>query len=194
MMKKSCLKSKTQIGSLIVGLSIAFLSASASAQLFSIDGSATQNQPLVPTNLVSQKARQDKIKARDAAKENVRIEPALQNANADLAGNAQEIRLALRDFKISKNLNGSITCDMKFYVYSTMKENISNISYRLKWPDLETPLSFDNVAPKKAQFRKYALLGKGCYNVDKIPNIIVNRCRIKGMSQQDCANAIHWVK
>ncbi|MBO4284910.1 MAG: hypothetical protein J5895_01590 [Alphaproteobacteria bacterium] len=193
-MEKSCLKSKIQIGSLAFGLSIAFLSASASAQLFSVDDSASQNQRLAPTNLVSQKARQDNIEARGEVKENVRIEPVKQSTRADLAGNMQEIRLALRDFKISKNLNGSITCDMKFYVYSTMKENISNISYRLKWPDMETPLSFDNVAPAKAQFRKYALLGKGCYNMDKIPNIIVNRCRIKGMSQQDCANAIRWVK
>ena len=30
--------------------------------------------------------------------------------------------------------------------------------------------------------------------MDRIPNIIVNRCRVKGLSQQDCAAKIRWLR
>ena len=104
-----------------------------------------------------------------------------------------KILMYMRNFKISRNINGTVNCDMRFYVMSNLSEKITNISYRLKWPEMETALSFDDVEPNKAVYYDYALLGKGCYNMDKAPNIIVNRCRVKGMSQQDCANAIEWL-
>lgn len=105
-----------------------------------------------------------------------------------------KIYLYSRDFKISRNMNGSVNCTMRFYVLSTAKEKITNLSYRLKWPGMETALSFDDVSPNKATFYDYSLLGNGCYTMDKAPNVIVNRCRIKGMSQRQCADAIQWIE
>lgn len=113
--------------------------------------------------------------------------------NEVVVQNTPRIMLYMRDFKISRNINGIPNCDMRFYVLSTLDEKITNISYRLKWPNIETALSFDNVKPNSAMYFDYSLLGNGCYNMDKAPNIIVNRCRVKGMSQQDCANAIEWL-
>lgn len=104
-----------------------------------------------------------------------------------------KIFLYSRDFKISRNMNGSINCTMRFFVLSTMKEKITNISYRLKWPEMETALSFDDVEPNIANYFDYSLLGNGCYSMDKVPNIIVNRCRVKGMSQKQCADTIQWL-
>lgn len=104
-----------------------------------------------------------------------------------------KILLYMRDFKISRDLNGTVNCDMRFYARSNLSEKITNISYRLKWPNIETALSFDNVAPNTAAYYDYSLLGNGCYNMDKAPNITVNRCRVRGMSQQDCANTIEWL-
>lgn len=103
------------------------------------------------------------------------------------------ILLYMRDFKISRDLKGMVNCDMRFYVLSNISEKITNISYRLKWPNIETALSFDDVAPNTAVYYDYSLLGNGCYGMDKAPNITVNRCRVKGMSQQDCAMAIQWL-
>lgn len=113
--------------------------------------------------------------------------------NKVVAINTPRIMLYMRDFKISRNINGIPNCNMRFYVLSTLDEKITNISYRLKWPNIETALSFDNVQPNSAMYFDYSLLGNGCYNMDKAPNIIVNRCRVKGISQQDCANAIEWL-
>lgn len=113
--------------------------------------------------------------------------------NEVVTQNNPRIMLYMRDFKISRNINGIPNCNMRFYVLSTLDEKITNISYRLKWPNIETALSFDNVKPNSAMYFDYSLLGNGCYNMDKAPNIVVNRCRVKGMSQQDCANAIEWL-
>ena len=105
-----------------------------------------------------------------------------------------KIQIYMRDFKVSQTLAGIASCSMKFYVTSTLATPITNISFRLKWPDLETPLSFNNLAPNEAGFRTQAFAGKLCYTLDRTPNIIVNRCRVKGMTQQDCAKHIEWVK
>lgn len=105
-----------------------------------------------------------------------------------------EIQLSMGNFSVSKGLNGILSCSMRFYVRSTVPERISNVSYRLKWPKMETPLSFDGVEAGTVLYRDYTLLGNGCYSMDVAPNIIVNRCRIKGMSQQECADLIRWVK
>lgn len=104
-----------------------------------------------------------------------------------------KIFLYYRDFKISRNLNGSVNCSMRFYVLSTLKEKVSNISYRLKWSEIETALAFDDVQPNIATYFDYSLLGNGCYSMDKAPNIIVNRCRVKGLTQRQCADAIEWL-
>ena len=120
------------------------------------------------------------------------IEP-VQEQNANGAQEPQ-IVLYMRDFKVFKTLTGIINCSAKFYVQSSVNEKISNISYRLKWPKMETPLSFDYIEPNTAVYKTYSLLGDGCYAMDKAPNVIVNRCRIKGVDAKTCAGYIRWVK
>lgn len=102
--------------------------------------------------------------------------------------------LYMRNFKISQNLDGKTNCSMRFFVRSSAPEKITNLSFRLKWPKIETALSFDDVMPNVATYFDYSLIGDGCYSMDSAPNIIVNRCRIKGMSQRQCADTIQWIK
>ena len=106
----------------------------------------------------------------------------------------EEIYMYMRNFKITRNLSNRVNCSMRFYLESKVKEKISNISYRLKWPKIETVLSFSNVSPEGTAYYDYTLLGNGCYEMDSAPNIIVNRCRIKGRTQEHCASLIKWRK
>ena len=92
------------------------------------------------------------------------------------------IMLYMKDFSIYRSPSGQTRCSAKFSVLPTLPVKLSNISYRLKWPKMETN-HFD-----------YGLLGDGCYNMDRQPNIIVNRCRAKGMTQRQCASKIRWIK
>lgn len=103
------------------------------------------------------------------------------------------IMLYMKNFRISKDIKGIPNCSMDFYILSSAKEKITAISYQLKWPDMKTVVSFDDVMPQTPTFHAYTLLGEGCRNMDQAPNIIVNRCRIKGMTSQECADAIQWM-
>lgn len=105
-----------------------------------------------------------------------------------------KILIYMRNFKISRTITGKTNCSMRFYVRSTASEKLTNLSFRLKWPKMETALAFDDVMPNVATYFDYSLIGDGCYSMDSAPNIIVNRCRIKGMSQRQCADAIQWMK
>lgn len=97
------------------------------------------------------------------------------------------------NFKINRSLSGGIGCDVKFAVMTNLDQRLSNLSIKLKWPGITTSLSFENVNPNIETYYNYALFGDGCYTMDKIPNIVVNRCRVKGMSQEACAAKIRWL-
>lgn len=85
-------------------------------------------------------------------------------------------------------------CNVRFNIMTTLDRKLNNLSVRLKWPKLETTLSFISVNPNEQTYLSYTLLGEGCYTMDKLPNIVVNRCRVKNMTQQDCASRIRWLK
>ena len=104
------------------------------------------------------------------------------------------IFLYYKDFKISQTMGGLVMCDVRFIVLHTLENKINNLSFRLKWPSMETSLSYNDVEPNTETYIDYTLVGDGCYSMDKIPNVIVNRCRAKGLSQSACANKIRWLK
>lgn len=97
------------------------------------------------------------------------------------------------NFRMTKNLSTGVGCNVRFTLLSNLDRKLSNLSVKLVWPDLTTSISFNNVDPNVKTYYDYALFGKGCYNMDKIPNIVVNRCRAKGMSQEQCSKRIRWL-
>lgn len=103
------------------------------------------------------------------------------------------IFLYYSDFQISRNKAIGIGCRLRFHIVNGLNRRVSNVSVKLVWPGLNTPLSFENINPNTENYYDYALFGEGCYNMDKIPNIVVNRCRVKGMTQAACANRIRWL-
>ena len=98
------------------------------------------------------------------------------------------------NFSVNKLLSGTVTCNVRFQIITTLDRKLTNLSVRLRWPEIETALSFTDVPPNQMVHHDYTLIGDGCYSMDKIPNIIVNRCRVKGLSQTDCASKIRWLK
>ena len=98
------------------------------------------------------------------------------------------------DFSIHSSVANSTSCDVKFQVLTTLDRRLNALAIRLKWPSMETPLSFLDVNPNQEYHYSYTLLGDGCYSMDKIPNIVINRCRIKGMSQEECARKVRWIR
>ncbi len=104
------------------------------------------------------------------------------------------IELSMDNFEILPTFTKTTHCSAVFHVKSTLNVPISNVSFRLKWPNMETPLSFDGIPAGGSTSKSYMLLGKGCYEIDTPPTVIVNRCRVKGITQEACTNLIQWVK
>lgn len=103
------------------------------------------------------------------------------------------ILMYMKDFNVYRSPSGQTRCSVQFALATTLGTKISNISYRLQWPKMDTVLSFSDVAPMVENHFNYSLLGDGCYSMDKSPNIIINRCRVKGMSQRACAEKVRWI-
>jgi hypothetical protein len=106
---------------------------------------------------------------------------------------AENIFLFYDNFKITKYIKNSGSCDVRFNILSNLDRKISQIDLKLVWPGLTTTLSFANVAPNTQTYYNYSLIGDGCYRMDMAPNIIVNRCRVKGMTASECAGKIIWL-
>lgn len=106
---------------------------------------------------------------------------------------ADKIFLFYDNFKMTSYLSNTAGCDVRFNVLSNLDRKINQLDIKLVWPGLTTTLSFSNVSPNTQTYYNYALLGNGCYNMEKAPNIIVNRCRVKGMTSSECANRLVWL-
>ena len=119
------------------------------------------------------------------------VEPVVKDGKTTAEG---YIYLFYSDFNIGSMMNGATTCDVKFQILTTLDRKLSSLAIRLKWQDMDTPLTFIDVNPNQKYHMTYTLLGDGCYSMDKIPNIVINRCRVKGMTQEECAGRVRWIR
>ena len=95
---------------------------------------------------------------------------------------------------VDRSIGGQSTCDVRFFVNTNLNSRLINLDVKLVWPGMTTNLSFVDVPPNSPTYFDYALVGDGCYTMDKMPNIVVNRCRVKGMSSAECASKITWLR
>ncbi len=106
----------------------------------------------------------------------------------------QFILMYMENFVMDSPLGGAPTCSMRFVVLTNLDQKVSQFAVKLVWPSISTTLSFIDIMPNSRTFYDYTLFGEGCYSMDKIPNIVVNRCRIKRMTSKQCAAKIKWLK
>ncbi len=105
----------------------------------------------------------------------------------------EKIFLFYDEFKVSGQLGGMAVCDVRFNILSNLDRKINQLDIKLVWPGITTTLSFADIAPNTQTYYNYSLMGEGCYNMDKAPNIIVNRCRVRGMTASECAGKLVWL-
>ena len=110
------------------------------------------------------------------------------------AADSAAILLYYDNFNVFRSVSGRVTCNVRIHILSSLTNNLKNFSAKLVWPGLTTRVMFDDVMPNRVTYVDYALLGEGCYSMDKIPNIVLSRCRVKGLSASVCASKVKWVK
>lgn len=106
---------------------------------------------------------------------------------------AEKIFLYYDNFRMSSYLSNSAACDARFIVLTNLDRKLVSLDVKLVWPEMTTALSFSNVEPNTPTYLNYTLMGNGCYNMDQMPNIVVNRCRVRGMNSAECADKIVWL-
>jgi hypothetical protein len=106
----------------------------------------------------------------------------------------RKILVSYSDFKVSKGMDNMVRCSMRIYVLNDLTERINSFAFKLIWPDIDTSIQLVKVNPGVNTYRDIMLLGDGCFSMDKNPTIEVNRCRVKGMSEEKCANAVKWFR
>ena len=104
------------------------------------------------------------------------------------------IMVYFKNFKINLTPSGRVICNFDLTMRNATPNKINTFNAQFVWPSIKTSGSFYDVPARAERYLSLALMGKGCYSMDKTPNIIVNHCRIKGMSAEECSKAVRWVK
>lgn len=97
------------------------------------------------------------------------------------------------DYKLHRGFDKLLKCSIRVYVVNDLPENITSLGFRLKWPEIATAVEMRQVKHGVKTYTDLMLLGDGCLRMDKTPTIEVNRCRVKGMTQEQCADAVQWL-
>lgn len=106
----------------------------------------------------------------------------------------RKILVSYDDFSVSRGMDNLVRCKMRIYVLNDLTERINSFGIKLIWPEITTAINLVKINPGVRTYRDIMLLGEGCFSMDKNPTIEVNRCRVKGKSEEECANAIKWYK
>ena len=104
----------------------------------------------------------------------------------------RSILISYENYQINKSFDNWIRCSLRIYVLNDLTERINNFSFKLHWPEMDTSIQMNRLNPGVRTYKDVVLLGEGCFNLDKAPTVEVNRCRVKGMTQEQCADAVKW--
>ena len=108
--------------------------------------------------------------------------------------NKRKILVSYDDFSVTRGMDNLVRCQMRIYILNDLTERINSLGIKLIWPEISTAINLIKVNPGVRTYRDIMLLGDGCFSMDKNPTIEVNRCRVKGQSEEECANAIEWFR
>ncbi len=118
----------------------------------------------------------------------------VQDTNKQQNSPSPRIMIYFRNFKINLTPSGRVMCDFDLSIRNVTPNKINTLNAQFIWPEIKTGASFYEVPSLHERYISMTLMGKGCYTMDKTPNIVVNHCRIKGMSSEECAKVVRWVK
>ena len=104
----------------------------------------------------------------------------------------RKILVWYENFNVIKGMDGMARCSIRVFVLNDLTTRINNLGFKIIWPDIRTSVNMTKVNPGVNTYIDTMLIGDGCFTMDRTPVIEVNRCRVKGMSEESCADAVHW--
>lgn len=117
----------------------------------------------------------------------------LKNGHIEFDNNSErKILVWYENFNVIKGMDGMARCSIRVFVLNDLTTRINNLGFKIIWPDIRTSVNMTKVNPGVNTYIDTMLIGDGCFTMDRTPVIEVNRCRVKGMSEEKCADAVHW--
>ena len=104
----------------------------------------------------------------------------------------RDVLVWYENFKVSRGIDGITRCSMRIFVLNDLHERITSLGIKLIWPDIRTNVNMVKINTGVKTYSDVVLMGDGCFTMDKTPVVEVNRCRVKGMTEEKCAEAVHW--
>ena len=96
------------------------------------------------------------------------------------------------NYEVFRGLDDYVRCSLRIYVLNDLTEKITSLGFKLYWPQISTSVQMNQLNPGVSTYKDIMLMGDGCFALEGAPTIEVNRCRVKNMSQEKCADAIKW--
>lgn len=96
------------------------------------------------------------------------------------------------NYQVHRGLDEYVRCSLRVYVLNDLTEKINSLGFKLYWPDISTSVQMSQLNPGVRSYKDIMLMGDGCFALDQAPTVEVNRCRVKSMSQEECADAVKW--
>ena len=97
-------------------------------------------------------------------------------------------------FSISKNIRGETTCTFSVTIKSELNHDIRVMALNLVYPYRNFAFIFRNVPGNTYQERFIRTGGDICYDLDGVPDIHINKCKILAASSSECAARLKWTK
>ena len=104
----------------------------------------------------------------------------------------RKILVWYENYNVIKGMDGLARCSIRVFVLNDLTTRINNLGFKIIWPDIRTSINMTKVNPGVNTYVDTMLIGDGCFTMDRTPVLEVNRCRVKGMSEERCADAVHW--
>ena len=121
--------------------------------------------------------------------------------NADLAPTTEEmptlngeifIGISKGSFVLFQDVLGRTMCSFGVTVRSTLDKDIRMLALKLAFPLQDYAFIYRDIKANGVEEKFIRGIGDICYNLSEAPDIEINRCRIFGASEDECAKRIRW--
>ena len=103
-----------------------------------------------------------------------------------------KIGVSKDSFKLTQDMLGRTVCTFGVTLESTLNKEIKTLALRLVYAETAFAFVFRDVKANGADERYISTRGDICYNLTGVPDIDINRCRIFGANDDECAKRIKW--
>ena len=102
------------------------------------------------------------------------------------------IGISKGSFVLFKDVLGRQMCSFGVTLRSTLDKDIRMLALKLAFPLQDYAFIYRDIKANGVQEKFIRGIGDICYNLSEAPDIEINRCRIFGANEDECAKRIKW--